>query len=146
MNNQPKDKLKKREVTPQTEYEEFMLDNQSIINLIKVEWLNRFGNANGLNDTLFQIFNKTKNSGKDLINESLRILLNMIINPDYERQTRLDMERNILRKIPKEWIERYYQHYQLANKKKRIFNALKSSSSDSVIKFKDVLKKIIDGK
>ena len=32
------------------------------------------------------------------------------------------------------------------NKKKRIFNALKNSSSDSVIKFKDVLKKIIDGK
>ena len=30
--------------------------------------------------------------------------------------------------------------------KKRIFNALKSSSSDSVIKFKNVLKKIIDGK
>ena len=32
------------------------------------------------------------------------------------------------------------------SQKKRIFNALKSSSSDSVIKFKDVLKKIIDGK
>ena len=30
--------------------------------------------------------------------------------------------------------------------KKRIFNALKNSSSDSVIKFKDVLKKIIHGK
>ena len=30
--------------------------------------------------------------------------------------------------------------------KKRIFNALKKSSSDSVIKFKDVLKKIINGK
>ena len=30
--------------------------------------------------------------------------------------------------------------------KKRIFNALKNSRSDSVIKFKDVLKKIIDGK
>ena len=30
--------------------------------------------------------------------------------------------------------------------KKRIFNALKSSNSDSVIKFKEVLKKIIDGK
>ena len=29
--------------------------------------------------------------------------------------------------------------------KKRIFNALKNSNSDSVIKFKDVLKKIIDG-
>ena len=32
------------------------------------------------------------------------------------------------------------------SQKKRIFNALKSSSSDSVIKFKEVLKKIIDGK
>ena len=28
----------------------------------------------------------------------------------------------------------------------QIFNALKNSNSDSVIKFKDVLKKIIDGK
>ena len=33
-----------------------------------------------------------------------------------------------------------------STQKKRIFNALKNSSSDSVIKFKDVLKKIIDGK
>ena len=32
------------------------------------------------------------------------------------------------------------------SQKRRIFNALKSSSSDSVIKFKNVLKKIIDGK
>ena len=30
--------------------------------------------------------------------------------------------------------------------KKRIFNALRSSEPDSVIKFKEVLKKIIDGK
>jgi len=30
--------------------------------------------------------------------------------------------------------------------KKRIFNALKNSSSDSVIKFKELLKKIINGK
>ena len=30
--------------------------------------------------------------------------------------------------------------------KKRIFNALKNSEPDSVIKFKDVLKKIINGK
>ena len=30
--------------------------------------------------------------------------------------------------------------------KKRIFNALKNSSSDSVIKFKDVLKKIVNGR
>ena len=32
------------------------------------------------------------------------------------------------------------------SQKRRIFNALKSSSSDSVIKFKNVFKKIIDGK
>jgi DNA-binding MarR family transcriptional regulator len=32
------------------------------------------------------------------------------------------------------------------SQKKRIFNALKNSNADSVIKFKDVLKKIIDGK
>ena len=30
--------------------------------------------------------------------------------------------------------------------KRRIFNALKNSNADSVIKFKEVLKKIIDGK
>ena len=33
-----------------------------------------------------------------------------------------------------------------SSQKKRIFNALKNSSSDSVIMFKNVLKKIIDGK
>ena len=32
------------------------------------------------------------------------------------------------------------------SQRKRIYNALKNSSSDSVIKFKEVLKKIIDGK
>ena len=32
------------------------------------------------------------------------------------------------------------------SQKKRIFNALKKSNSDSVIKFKEVLKRIIDGK
>ena len=30
--------------------------------------------------------------------------------------------------------------------KKRVFNALKNSSSDSVLKYKEVLKKIINGK
>ena len=32
------------------------------------------------------------------------------------------------------------------SQKKRIFNALKNSGSDSVIKFKEVLKKIVNGK
>ena len=38
----------------------------------------------------------------------------------------------------------FYSVYD--KQKKRIFNALKSSNSDSVIKFKEVLKKIINGK
>ena len=33
-----------------------------------------------------------------------------------------------------------------SSQKKRIYNALKNSNADSVIKFKEVLKKIIDGK
>jgi len=33
-----------------------------------------------------------------------------------------------------------------STQKKRIFNALKNSNPDSVIKFKEVLKKIINGK
>ncbi len=32
------------------------------------------------------------------------------------------------------------------SQKKRIFNALKNSNSDSVLKFKEVLKRIVDGK
>jgi len=33
-----------------------------------------------------------------------------------------------------------------SSQKKRIFNALKNSNADAVIKFKEVLKKIVDGK
>ena len=46
-----------------------------------------------------------------------------------------------LDKEGKKFFETVYE-----TQKKRIFNALKNSSSDSVIKFKDVLKKIINGK
>ena len=35
---------------------------------------------------------------------------------------------------------------QFTIRRKEIFNALKNSNSDSVIKFKEVLKKIVDGK
>ena len=41
--------------------------------------------------------------------------------------------------------KKFYQQV-LESQKKRIFNALKHSDSDSVIKFKEVLKKIINGK
>ena len=40
---------------------------------------------------------------------------------------------------------KFYQEV-FESQKKRIFNALKHSDSDSVIKFKEVLKKIINGK
>ena len=46
-----------------------------------------------------------------------------------------------LDKEGKEFFEIVY-----STQKKRIFNALKNSNSDSVIKFKDVLKRIINGK
>ena len=46
--------------------------------------------------------------------------------------------------LDKEWKAFFELVYR--KQKKRIFNALKNSSSDSVIKFKDVLKKIINGK
>ncbi len=41
--------------------------------------------------------------------------------------------------------EKFYNEV-FETQKKRIFNALKSSDSDSVLKFKEVLKKIINGK
>ena len=53
---------------------------------------------------------------------------------------KLILEKNLFRQRRKVFFETVY------NAQKRIFNALKSSSADSVIKFKGVLKKIIDGK
>ena len=50
-------------------------------------------------------------------------------------------ERKVLDKEGKVFFDTVYN-----SQKKRIFNALKNSGSDSVIKFKDVLKKIINGK
>ncbi len=41
--------------------------------------------------------------------------------------------------------EKFYKEV-FESQKKRIFNALKNSDSDSVLKFKEVLKKIINGK
>ena len=56
---------------------------------------------------------------------------------------RLTREKRIYFWIKK---EKFFSKQYIILKKKRIFNALKNSSSDSVIKFKDVLKKIINGK
>ena len=78
---------------------------------------------------------------KQSLNRVLRDLLKakMIKQIKDENDTR---KKNLfLDKEGKIFFETVY-----SSQKKRIFNALKSSSSDSVIKFKEVLKKIIDGK
>ena len=78
---------------------------------------------------------------KQSLNRVLRDLIKsrMIKQVKYENDTR---KKNLyLDKEGRLFFDTVYN-----TQKKRIFNALKNSSSDSVIKFKDVLKKIIDGK
>jgi DNA-binding MarR family transcriptional regulator len=78
---------------------------------------------------------------KQSLNRVLRDLINskMIKQIQDENDTR---RKNLfLDKEGKAFFEMVYN-----TQKKRIFNALKNSSSDSVIKFKGVLNKIIDGK
>ena len=78
---------------------------------------------------------------KQSLNRVLRDLIKtkMIKQIQDDKDTR---KKNLfLNKEGKVFFESVYN-----KKKKRIFNALKNSNSDSVIKFKDVLKKIIDGK
>tara|TARA_B100001057_G_scaffold468754_1_gene528275 strand:- start:2723 stop:3163 length:441 start_codon:yes stop_codon:yes gene_type:complete len=77
--------------------------------------------------------------------QSLNRVLRDLIKTKMIKQIRDDSDtrkKNLfLDKEGKVFFETVYN-----TQKKRIFNALKSSSSDSVIKFKNVLKKIIDGK
>ena len=78
---------------------------------------------------------------KQSLNRVLRGLIKskMIMQVKDEHDTR---KKNLfLDKEGKTFFDTVY-----GTQKRRIFNALKNSSSDSVIKFKDVLKKIIDGK
>ena len=78
---------------------------------------------------------------KQSLNRVLRDLIKtkMIKQVQDENDTR---KKNLfLDKEGKIFFEEVYN-----SQKKRIFNALKNSSSDSVIKFKNVLKKIINGK
>ena len=78
---------------------------------------------------------------KQSLNRVLRDLIKskMIKQVQDEHDTR---RKNLfLDKEGKVFFEMVYN-----TQKKRIFNALKNSSSDSVIKFKGVLNKIIDGK
>ena len=77
--------------------------------------------------------------------QSLNRVLRDLINSKMIKQIKDDNDtrkKNLfLEKDGKKFFDMIYN-----SQKKRIFNALKNSSSDSVIKFKGVLKKIIDGK
>ena len=77
--------------------------------------------------------------------QSLNRVLRDLINSKMIKQIKDDNDtrkKNLfLEKDGKKFFDIIYN-----SQKKRIFNALKNSNSDSVIKFKDVLKKIINGK
>ena len=78
---------------------------------------------------------------KQSLNRVLRDLIKSKMIKQIQDETDTRKKNLFLDKEGKTFFETVYN-----TQKKRIFNALKNSSSDSVIKFKDVLKKIIDGK
>ena len=78
---------------------------------------------------------------KQSINRVIRDLLKSKMVRQLKDDTDTRKKKLYLDKDGKIFFDTIYK-----KQKKRIFNALKNSSSDSVIKFKDVLKKIIDGK
>ena len=78
---------------------------------------------------------------KQSLNRVLRDLINTKMIKQVQDETDTRKKNLFLDKEGKTFFEAVYN-----TQKKRIFNALKNSSSDSVIKFKDVLKKIVDGK
>ncbi len=78
---------------------------------------------------------------KQSLNRVLRDLIRTKMIKQVQDETDTRKKNLFLDREGKTFFETVYN-----TQKKRIFNALKNSSSDSVIKFKDVLKKIIDGK
>ena len=77
---------------------------------------------------------------KQSLNRVLRDLIKSKMIKQIQDETDTRKKNLYLEKEGKAFFEIVYN-----TQKKRIFNALKNSNSDSVIKFKDVLKKIIDG-
>ncbi len=78
---------------------------------------------------------------KQSLNRVLRDLIKSKMVKQVKDETDTRKKNLFLDKEGKIFFEAVYNA-----QRKRIFNALRSSSSDSVIKFKEVLKKIIDGK
>ena len=78
---------------------------------------------------------------KQSLNRVLRDLIKSKMIKQIQDETDTRKKNLFLDKEGKAFFETVY-----STQKKRIFNALKNSNSDSVIKFKDVLKRIINGK
>ena len=78
---------------------------------------------------------------KQSLNRVLRDLIEAKIIKQTKDEEDTRKKNLFLDKEGKIFFEKIYD-----SQKKRIFNALKSSEPDSVIKFKEVLNKIIDGK
>ena len=78
---------------------------------------------------------------KQSLNRVLRDLIKSKMIKQVQDDTDTRKKNLFLDKEGKVFFETVYN-----TQKKRIFNALKNSSSDSVIKFKDVLKRIINGR
>ena len=78
---------------------------------------------------------------KQSINRVLRDLIKSKMIKQIKDDTDTRKKNLFLEKEGKIFFDAVY-----STQKKRIFNALKNSNSDSVIKFKDVLKKIVNGR
>ena len=78
---------------------------------------------------------------KQSLNRVLRDLIKSKMIKQIQDETDTRKKNLFLDKEGKTFFDTVYN-----TQKKRIFNALKNSNSDSVIKFKDVLKKIVNGK
>ena len=90
--------------------------------------------------SISELMKKLKVS-KQSLNRVLRELIKSKMIKQVKDQNDTRRRNLFLNKEGKIFFETVYNA-----QKKRIFNALKNSNSDSVIKFKEVLKKIIDGK
>ena len=78
---------------------------------------------------------------KQSLNRVLRDLIKSKMIKQIQDETDTRKKNLFLNKEGKIFFDTVYN-----SQKKRIFNALKNSNSDSVLKFKEVLKKIVDGK
>ena len=78
---------------------------------------------------------------KQSINRVIRDLLKAKMIKQIKDDTDTRKKKLFLDREGKVFFDTVYK-----KQKKRIFNALKNSNADSVIKFKEVLKKIVDGK